>query len=158
MKRLAGLIPMAALVFTIACGQTDAGITTDVKTSLAADETVSAFDVDVDTREGVVTLTGTVPSMAAKDRAVEIARNSDGVQDVIDNLRVGEASPTTGVDADIDTDLDDRAAEGARNLGDAAREGAREAGDAAERGAEATGDALRRAGEATRDAVTDDER
>jgi hypothetical protein len=148
MKRLAGLIPMAALVFTIACGgQTDAGITADVKTSLASDESVSAFDVDVDTREGVVTLTGTVPSMMAKDRAVEIARTSDGVRDVIDNLRVGEAAPTTGVGADFDTDLGDRVGEGAR-----------EAGDAVQRGAEATGDALRRAGEATRDAVTDDER
>ena len=145
MKRLAGLIPMAALVFTIACGQTDAGITTDVKTSLAADETVSAFDVDVDTNEGVVTLTGTVPSMVAKDRAVQIARSSDGVRDVVDNLRVGETEATTGVDADIDTDLDDRAREGARDVGDAVQDGA-----------EATGDALRRAGEATRDAVTDD--
>ena len=145
MKRLAGLIPMAALVFTIACGQTDAGITTDVTTSLAADEAVSAFDVNVDTNEGVVTLTGTVPSMAAKDRAVEIARSSDGVVDVIDNLRVGETEATTGVDADIDTNIDDRAREGARDAGDAIRDGA-----------EATGDAIRDAGEATRDAVTPD--
>jgi hypothetical protein len=145
MKKLAGLIPMAALVFTIACGQTDAGITTDVTTSLAADEAVSAFDVNVDTNDGVVTLTGTVPSMAAKDRAVEIARSSDGVRDVVDNLRIGETEATTGVGVDSDIDIDDRVREGARDAGDAVRDGA-----------EATGDAIRDAGEATRDAVTDD--
>ena len=47
MKIFARFIPVAALVFTVACGRTDAGITTDVKTRLAADDAVKAYQVDV---------------------------------------------------------------------------------------------------------------
>ena len=49
---------LAAAIMTVACAQTDAGITTNVKTKLAADDTVKAYQVDVDTRNGVVTLSG----------------------------------------------------------------------------------------------------
>ena len=53
MKRLAGLI--SAAVFAVACGQTDAGITTAVKSKMAADDTVKAYQIDVDTSDKVVT-------------------------------------------------------------------------------------------------------
>jgi hypothetical protein len=154
----------------LGCGETDAGITTAVKTRLAADETVKAYQVDVDTREGVVTLNGTVPTAAARERAMQLARETDGVRGVVDNLRVGEAVPTTGVvgDADIDTDIDDRAGaearEGAARAKDGAREGAeavgdaaRKAGQATKRGAEAVADGASRVGSEVRDAVTDDD-
>ena len=79
---------LAALLFTVACGQTDAGITTAVKGKLAADDVVEANDIDVDTRNKVVTLTGNVATPAEKARAVELARATDGVANVVDNLRV----------------------------------------------------------------------
>jgi urea transporter len=47
MRSFAGFISAAALVFTVACAQTDAGITSAVKTKLAADDTVKAYQVDV---------------------------------------------------------------------------------------------------------------
>ena len=50
-------------VFTVACAQTDAGITTNVKTKMAADDTVKAYQIDVDTRNGVVTLSGAVENI-----------------------------------------------------------------------------------------------
>jgi hypothetical protein len=102
MKKLTGLICAAGLVFTVACGQTDAGITTSVNTQLATDDMVSALDVNVTTDNGVVTLSGTVESVAERERAMEIARNTEGVRDVIDQLRIGEAAPTTGVEIDDD--------------------------------------------------------
>lgn len=65
----------------------DAGITAKVKTALAADELVKARRIDVDTVRGVVQLSGTVGSMAEKERALSIARNVSGVNEVRDNLK-----------------------------------------------------------------------
>ena len=86
MKRLAGLI--SAAVFAVACGQTDAGITTAVKTKMALDDTVKARDIDVDTIEGVVTLRGSVESAAQRERAVRLARDTEGVATVHNLLTI----------------------------------------------------------------------
>ena len=51
---------------SVACSQTDPGITTAVKTKLAADETVKSYQINVDTKNKVVTLKGEVDSEAAK--------------------------------------------------------------------------------------------
>lgn len=141
MSKRAGLISAVALVFTVACGETDAGITTEVKANLAADETVSAFEIDVDTQEGIVTLTGEVESAAARQQAVQIARSTEGVTDVIDNLRIEGAAATSGFGG-----VTDAAREGAQDIGDAAREGAQDAAEGA-----------KRIGSEVEDAVTDDD-
>lgn len=49
-------------------------------------------DIDVDVKNNMVTLNGTVKSAAAKARAVSVARKTDGVKGVTDLLKV---SPTT---------------------------------------------------------------
>src|SRR5688572_18553829 len=100
LQRCAAFVSAVGLVFTVACSQTDAGITTNVKTKLAADDTVKAYQVDVDTRNGVVTLTGTVDNPAAKEQAIVIVRQTDGVRDVIDRIVISEAAATAGRDAD----------------------------------------------------------
>ena len=106
MKRLAGFISAAGMVFAIGCGQTDAGITTAVKSKMAADDTVKAYQVDVDTNNHVVTLKGDVNSSLAKERAVTIARTTDGVTDVIDQIRVTGAAATSGrLDTDDDVNI-----------------------------------------------------
>jgi hyperosmotically inducible protein len=100
-------LSVAALLLTVACGQTDAGITTAVKSKLAADDMVKAYQVDVDTANNVVTLSGEVETAAQREHAVLIARNTDGVTDVIDQIRVNPTAATSGVgDADIDRDAD----------------------------------------------------
>jgi hyperosmotically inducible periplasmic protein len=109
LQRFAALVGVAAL--TVACAQTDAGITTNVKSKMAVDDTVKAYQVNVDTRNGVVTLTGDVDSPLAKERAVQIARNTDGVRDVVDNITVTESAPTGGL---YDRDDADRTG----NIGD----------------------------------------
>lgn len=88
---------LAVALSTLACGQTDAGITTAVKAKMAADDTVKAYQIDVDTARKVVTLTGTVDSATAKSRAVELARSTDGVTSVSDHIvvSVASAAPTT---------------------------------------------------------------
>jgi hyperosmotically inducible periplasmic protein len=92
-KRITTLLGiLAAVAFAIACAQSDAGITTKVKSKFAADDTVKAYQIDVDTKDKVVTLSGNVDTQAAKDQAVAIARATEGVADVVDNITVAGGS------------------------------------------------------------------
>jgi hypothetical protein len=96
-KATALLAFVAAAALVAACSQSDAGITTKVKSKLAADPTVKASQIDVDTKNKVVTLNGTVDNQAAKDQAISIARGTAGVADVVDNLTVsGSETGTAG--------------------------------------------------------------
>ena len=65
----------------------DAGITAKVKTRLLDDPAVRGLKIDVDTREGVVYLTGSIPGDAERDMAVQIARATEGVRDVQANFQ-----------------------------------------------------------------------
>lgn len=84
----------AALILTIACSETDTGVTTKVKTKLAADDIVPAAQIDVTTRNHVVTLTGNVDSQEAKARAIELAKNTKGVTNVVDMIAVKSSEGT----------------------------------------------------------------
>jgi hyperosmotically inducible protein len=66
----------------------DAGITAKIKSKLALDESVRALDIDVDTVDGAVTLSGRVDSANARDRAVQLAKETAGVRSVADRLQV----------------------------------------------------------------------
>ena len=149
LKRLAPCF--VAISLTVACGQSDPGITTAVKTKLAADDTVKAYQIDVDTADRVVTLTGTVDTSAAKDQALMLARQTAGVRDVVDRISVNPAAAaTTG---DIKEEAREEASEIARDT----QEQAREAADSAKelgREAQATArEAANRAGAAISDAA-----
>ena len=102
-----GAIALALLA--LGCAETDTGITTAVNARLAADDQVSTYDIDVETADGVVTLTGEVDDPRARDRAIELARNTDGVRDVVDRLTVSNgATPTSGTGAGLPVDEDKR--------------------------------------------------
>ena len=60
----------------------DAWITTKVKTDLLATPDVSGLAIDVDTKNGVVMLKGSVDSKAQADKAVAVAKKIDGVKKV----------------------------------------------------------------------------
>jgi len=63
-----------------------------VKTQLSSDARVKGAAIDVTAKNGVVLLQGTVPSTAAKQRALTVARGTDGVTQVVDRLHVGKGS------------------------------------------------------------------
>jgi hyperosmotically inducible protein len=110
---LAGAFAIAAT--TLGCAETDAGVTTKVKAKLAADDTVKAYQIDVDTREKVVTLKGTVEDEAAKTQAVRLARETEGVTSVVDNIVVNPKNAGTAT-----SDVERTAATVANATGDAA--------------------------------------
>src|SRR5262245_25030248 len=69
----------------------DTSITMAVKSKLAREKAATLIKVNVDTKQGVVELNGTVDSKATKERATDLARQVDGVRRVVNNLKV-EAS------------------------------------------------------------------
>jgi hyperosmotically inducible periplasmic protein len=66
----------------------DASITMSIKATYLFSGHLNPFHINVDTRDGVVTLHGTVPDDIHRQLAVEFARNADGVTEVRDELRV----------------------------------------------------------------------
>jgi hyperosmotically inducible protein len=146
-QRFAILLSAAGLIMTVACAKTDPGITTAVKAKLAADDTVKAYQINVDTANSVVTLTGTVETAAAKDMAITLARQTDGVTDVVDRITVNTVAATSP-----DT-LKDGARDTADRAGNAIRDGVDATKDATERGASATKGAARDAGDAVGNAL-----
>lgn len=67
---------------------TDGALTSKIKAKMALDDTVRALQIDVDTSNGVVTLTGTIRSEAERQRALALARETDGVSQVVDRLAI----------------------------------------------------------------------
>jgi osmotically-inducible protein OsmY len=68
----------------------DAGITSKIKAKFVGDPDVKAFDVSVNTEEGVVYLTGRVDNKFQKEEAERIARETDGVVRVVNHIQVGD--------------------------------------------------------------------
>ena len=66
----------------------DTAITAKVKTAFLADADVKGLQVEVDTRDGVVTLSGTLDKAANVDRAAAIAKGIEGVKSVDNRLTV----------------------------------------------------------------------
>jgi hyperosmotically inducible protein len=65
-----------------------AAVTSKIKAKMLLDDVVRASDINVDTDDGVVTLTGTVESKDEQRRAVRIATETAGVTRVVNRLRV----------------------------------------------------------------------
>lgn len=66
----------------------DATITTKVKAAVLAEPGLKALQINVDTRDGNVTLNGTVDTPALKERAMQVAQGVEGVKTVSDQLVV----------------------------------------------------------------------
>jgi osmotically-inducible protein OsmY len=66
----------------------DAWIVTKVKSQLAADPEVNSFNIDVDATQGEVTLSGVVTDQRARTEAERIARATEGVKSVRNEIRV----------------------------------------------------------------------
>lgn len=86
------LVGLAACMSTVSKHQqiSDAELTAAVKTRLTANPDVAARNIDVDTLEGVVTLSGRVASMKEKQEAEEVTRNTQGVKKCVNRLEVGD--------------------------------------------------------------------
>jgi hypothetical protein len=66
----------------------EGSLTAKIKAKMALDDTVKALSIDVDTNGSVVTLTGAVHSETERAKAVQLARETEGVTTVNDQLVV----------------------------------------------------------------------
>lgn len=102
-KGLPGFVAvLAGVALACACAKSadaDATITTEIQSKLETDRIVTnPSRIQVSTNKKVVTLSGPVDTPAAQQQAVKLARSTDGVKNVVDNLSVtpGGSSVSSG--------------------------------------------------------------
>jgi hyperosmotically inducible periplasmic protein len=73
----------------------DAAITTKVKAKLTTEHAKNLVKISVDTTDGVVHLKGTVPTESDKAEAERLARSTNGVREVMNDLQVEGTTGST---------------------------------------------------------------
>lgn len=97
MKTMFSLLAGATLAVTLAVGvgcvkaPSDAQVTSDIQSKLAADSGLQNKQVTVQAANGTVTLSGSVDNDAEREAAAKYAASAPGVKTVINNLQVGPA-------------------------------------------------------------------
>ena len=102
--RSLGTIALAVLTLTFVSAPAQAQINAvkdgwlvmKIHSEFVNEDVLSGSNIDVDVKNGMVTLQGTVPSEAARARAIQQARNNDGVEGVTDQLRIAPAVYNNG--------------------------------------------------------------
>jgi hyperosmotically inducible periplasmic protein len=90
-----GLMTSAAVLADDA-DKSDASVTASVKSALIRNDATKARQINVETQNGVVQLSGFVDSAAAKDAAETTAQNVEGVKRVQNKLMVRDSDRSTG--------------------------------------------------------------
>ena len=99
LKRLSAALVFAAVVSALGCAtqskpQTagaymgDAWVTTQVKTGILNEPSLKVAQINVETYQGVVQLSGFVDNAASQAKAVEIAKSVKGVTSVKNDMRL----------------------------------------------------------------------
>lgn len=122
----------------------DAAITGAVKSKLLGDTKVGGLDIDVDTNNGVVTLTGKVKTAAERAEAIRLARTTTGVKNVVNKLTLAPMGTTGRSEKDDGLKI---------VIKDDTKETAGKIKDATKNAADKTVDATKKAGEATKNAA-----
>ncbi len=95
---LLALLGCASSMTTTSTRQSDSGITSVIQSALESNDRVKARQVEVQTREGVVYLTGVVDTEDARREAGRVAWRTEGVSGVENELTVGERTVGSWVD------------------------------------------------------------
>jgi osmotically-inducible protein OsmY len=66
----------------------EAALTSKIKAKMVLDDTIKARSIDVTTDATTVTVSGVVRSPAERDRALQLTRETAGVTQVIDRLKI----------------------------------------------------------------------
>ena len=105
--RVKHLLPFAVVLLSVACARTDARVSARIEEKLAHQPGIPKNAVGVEMRDRAVTLSGTLPTPAAKDAALRAARETAGVRSVVDEIRVETSPAATGgaVSANTPTSL-----------------------------------------------------
>ena len=142
-------VAVAAPAFAQVSAVKDGWLVMKIHSEFVDEDVLAGSNIDVDVKNGVVTLQGTVPSEAARARAIASAKNNDGVKNVVDQLRIAPATADRGR-VDRAQDATARGAEKAANKSERAAE---KAADKSARAADKAEDKMDRAGDKSADAA-----
>jgi hypothetical protein len=96
MKRNSWVVLVALALFAVGCSRVssrpDAQVASDVQNKINGDNNIPDKQLNINANNGVVTLTGTVGSDAARSAAASDAAQIEGVKTVVNNLEVAPAS------------------------------------------------------------------
>src|SRR5260221_10517221 len=96
MKRNLSVVLIAIALLAASCSRvgsrTDAQVASDVQNKINGDGSIPDKQLNINANNGVVTLTGTVASDAARNAAANDAAQIEGVKTVVNNLEVAPAS------------------------------------------------------------------
>jgi len=96
MKRNLSVVLIAMALLAASCSRigsrTDAQVASDVQNKINGDSSIPDKQLNINANNGVVTLTGTVASDAARNAAGNDAAQIEGVKTVVNNLEVAPAS------------------------------------------------------------------
>ena len=104
---VAGSLACVAMLGLFGCGSTmvsesrqdlDSGVTKVIEASLETNDKVKARQVEVQTREAIVYLTGVVDTEEARREAGRVAWRTEGVDGVVNDLTVGERTVGSWID------------------------------------------------------------
>ena len=101
---LAGLFALA-LIFGCTAKPNDAQLATNVKAQMFSDPQTNGANLQVAVKDGVATLSGSVPSDAARLEAYKIATNTPGVSKVNDQMTVQALQQTAQVNPPSASDV-----------------------------------------------------
>jgi hyperosmotically inducible protein len=121
----------------------DGWLVMKVHSEFVNEDVLSGSNIDVDVKNGVVTLQGTVPSEAARARALALAKANDGVKSVVDQLKIGPpANGKMDRAGDKTARAADKAADKTARAADKAEDKLDKAGDKTASAAKKTGRAI----------------
>jgi len=151
--RSTGMFALAVLTLTVALAMPayaqvgaakDGWLVMKIHSDLVDEDVLSGSNIDVDVKNGVVTLQGTVPSEAGRARAIAEAKKTDGVKNVIDQLRIAPAYDHGKVDKAQDKAVHtaDKVADKTAKAADKAEDKMDKAGDKTASAAKKTGRAI----------------
>jgi hyperosmotically inducible periplasmic protein len=143
--RSTGMFALAVLTLTVALAMPayaqvnavkDGWLVMKIHSDLVDEDVLSGSNIDVDVKNGVVTLQGTVPSEAGRARAIAEAKKTDGVKNVVDQLKIAPAHAGGKMDKaqDKTAKAADKAEDKMDKAGDKAASGAHKAGRAIDDG------------------------
>ena len=155
--RSLGTIALAVLTLTFVSAPAQAQVSAvkdgwlvmKIHSEFVDEDVLAGSNIDVDVKNGMVTLQGTVPSEAARARAIQSAKNNDGVKGVTDQLRIAAATSDRGK---VDR-AQDKTANAAERAGDKTARAADKAADKTARAADKAEDKLDRAGDKSANAA-----
>src|SRR5262245_50918687 len=85
---IAGLAGCAGAGQKTGTAADDSAITTKIKSAMIRDKEVSASNISVETTKGTVRLSGTAKTAREADKAEQIARSTEGVKSVKNDIRI----------------------------------------------------------------------